>query len=1232
MLKKGISVLLIMVFILSTFTIIPFSVSADTFPNVSGFPDFDMDCYVADLFINPDTTQYNHIIFEMYSKSTNKVMRDRIESNTPMMAGMTAWQVATFQASDTSHDAVTQLGYYESIILSSLNTAMKSKPVKDTFDNAYVKGGKMLFDAFKNILKAEYAITDIDLSDYNSLSAAKQTAYMNSFEKAFKQQHPGTSDLGKFTKIFGTIVKTGKAAEECINLFSSYYHCSLVDDYLCEVVNDMYDQCPDDNATMKTALMNISKACNGSLDNIALDVVYRGFDVIYSTVVDNTINGIIASQPAGLAFMIAQSIGKNVSNFLFSTDAICENYYKICCFDEFEKLVRSVTQYEIDKYKAERTNYNANVLFSAVGLMFEINEISCDISIEYADTIYEKSVAGIFLDKAESDNFKKAVEGIRKIKQETYYLLMSNYIFNLEEDYPEIYAAYMKIMDEIENPVVHVTGINFSKKHMTIGLEDDAWFFWNNAEVTPSNATNRAVSYSTSDDSIVSIKLGNTLMIELHQTGTVTVTATSEDGGFTDTMTIEVVEGHGTDGVYLEDPVTNIKDSGKCGDNVYWNLYNNGTLKIYGNGKMYNYSYYKDTPWYYYTILQVKISDGVTSIGDNAFNYCRRLSKVTIPNSVTSIGEEAFDDCNRLTSVTIPDSVVSIGNGAFDNCSSLTSVIIPDSVASIGNGAFYHCSSLTSVTIGNSVTSIDDQVFYDCSCLTSVTIGNSVRSIGRSAFSGCSSLTEVTIPNSVTSIGEGAFASCTRLTSITIPDSVTSIGDGAFSNCSSLTSMIIPDSVTRISAYVFYDCNSLNSVTIPNSVWCIGDCAFDGCSSLTSVTIPNSVKRIDRSAFYDCSSLTSVTIPDSVTSIGDGAFGVCNSLDSVIISNSVRTIGSSAFCECTSLKSVSIPDSVMSIGGSTFYGCSSLTSVTFGNSVTSIGYQTFAGCSSLTSVTFGNSVKSIGEKAFYGCSSLTNMTIPNSIMSIGYYAFNNCSNLTKVAIPDSVTSIGYNAFGYYYDSSNRKVSGFTIYGYIGSEAERYANDNGFIFIKLTYSTDSTTGIILTVPDGVEKNVEKKPVQEADGALPVGSKAAAVYNITLTKNGETVQPENVVTVKIPCEFENAKVYCKEADGTYTDMNAKHTDGYQVFTTDHLGMYIVAEEKSHLLGDVDGDDNISIVDATFIQRHLANIPIPFEFNEKVSDSDEDGIISIMDATYIQRWLANLKANDNIGKVMK
>jgi len=78
--------------------------------------------------------------------------------------------------------------------------------------------------------------------------------------------------------------------------------------------------------------------------------------------------------------------------------------------------------------------------------------------------------------------------------------------------------------------------------------------------------------------------------------------------------------------------------------------------------------------------------------------------KITIPDSVTSIGDNAFERCARLTSVTIGSGVTSIGNDAFSACTSLASVTIPNSVTSIGQQVFKGCSSLISLTIGNSIT------------------------------------------------------------------------------------------------------------------------------------------------------------------------------------------------------------------------------------------------------------------------------------------------------------------------------------------------------------------------------------------------------------------------------------------------------------------------------------------------------------------------------------------------
>ncbi|MDR0207075.1 MAG: leucine-rich repeat domain-containing protein, partial [Bacteroidales bacterium] len=84
---------------------------------------------------------------------------------------------------------------------------------------------------------------------------------------------------------------------------------------------------------------------------------------------------------------------------------------------------------------------------------------------------------------------------------------------------------------------------------------------------------------------------------------------------------------------------------------LYWNL-ENGTLTITGEGDMPHYSSPSYSPWYPYrtSIITVVLSNGITSIGNNAFYNCTNISSVNLADlsSLTHIGSYAF----RLTKIT----------------------------------------------------------------------------------------------------------------------------------------------------------------------------------------------------------------------------------------------------------------------------------------------------------------------------------------------------------------------------------------------------------------------------------------------------------------------------------------------------------------------------------------------------------------------------------------------------
>ena len=310
-------------------------------------------------------------------------------------------------------------------------------------------------------------------------------------------------------------------------------------------------------------------------------------------------------------------------------------------------------------------------------------------------------------------------------------------------------------------------------------------------------------------------------------------------------------------------------------DNLTWTLTADGTLTISGEGAMKDYNS-DDNPSPVYNNSDVKkvvIEDGVTSIGNSAFDSCRNLTSVTIPDSVTSIGKDAFEACNSLSSITLSNNITSIGDAAFYDCSNLKSITIPDSVTSIESAVFYNCTSLTSITIPDSVTSIGYNVFESCSSLTSITIPKSVTIIGSGVFDKCNNLTVYlesgsTLTSNALGVDESKIVSYWNEDNLTwkldANGTLTISGTGAMKdydydsnpspvyNNSDVKKIVIEDGVTSIGNFAFHSCSSLPSITIPDSVTSIGNFAFESCNSLSSITLSNNITSIGDFAFHGC--------------------------------------------------------------------------------------------------------------------------------------------------------------------------------------------------------------------------------------------------------------------------------------------------------------------------------------------------------------------------------------------
>ena len=942
-------------------------------------PDFDIWLARTGIYGIDNNGGGQYPLFESYQDPVYKELGGYLLDDTPLLAISTTWSM--FFNSEYRNQFMNGQKYiYEVLLMDYLKYDAESDSLSTELINNKTDFSLKLYSAIAGDLKENTADYIKDMTVGEAVDFYEDVKTIDNLGIALKEVKDGVNSV-----------------KELIDVLSEYLALQQVKEERIYLLKEARDNCSDIHfVAAANDLINV-------LESSVLEYVQgKSLDYLWGQACD------FAWEKLGDMNPVLKTIDLAVAGFdvCFDNTTSASNNLKLALLYTTDTYLRQGMRSAHGDFVGNNSKANAknfNACFTAY-LQFQM----------YGND-YSKTWLKDYLDSGIVSNFINMIFYRENIKTANELILRGDYQKQARKNIlkiMELYADFYR--DEYYGPVwqdaifesTAVTGVEFLREEVTIAGVDGMMLAY--ADILPANATNKRITYVSSDPSILEVpQYGGFGTVK--KEGVVTITATTEDGGFQATQTVIIGKNTGLSDVA----------GGKCGDNVWWKLFDDGTLYLYGDGEMYDYNKYINSyaPWHSSLddremIGKIIIDDGVTTIGGRAFINCPNLREVDIPDSVTTIEKSAFAQCTSLSEVNIPNSVIIIGTGAFAQCRNLREINIPNRLTIIEDSVFAYCDNLSKVNISGSVKAIGGRAFYYCFNLREINIPNSVTTIGDRAFYYCANLSEINIPNGVATIGDRAFYSCDNLSEINIPSSVTTIKEAAFSSCDNLRKVNIQDGVISIGDSTFVYCYNLSEINIPNSVTTIGDRAFLNCYSLSEVNIPSGLTIIGASTFYACFNLSEINIPNSVTTIGESAFNSSN-LREINIPNSVTTIGDSAFLG-SNLREINIPGSVTTIGDSAFSGCDNLRKVIIRDGVKTIGDGAFSGCDNLSEINISNSVTTIGDSAFTG-SNLREINIPGSVTTIGERAFGWCDNLRKVIIRDGVTTIGEQAF-YYCDN------------------------------------------------------------------------------------------------------------------------------------------------------------------------------------------------------------------------
>ena len=627
----------------------------------------------------------------------------------------------------------------------------------------------------------------------------------------------------------------------------------------------------------------------------------------------------------------------------------------------------------------------------------------------------------------------------------------------------------------------------------------------------------------------------------------------------------------------------------------------------------------------------IKFEDGACDVFSES-----KVKNVTIGCSMC---ESMFYGCNYLENVTFTadNDINEIPKAAFELTVGLKKIEIPSSVKKIGDSAF-DLSTVSEIKFNEGLETIGNSAFNTWGSFEKITLPSTVKSIGEECFNSYKPYL-IELNDGLERVGKQAFICKFANQSVKIPASVTEIGEKAFG---------YSDSGKKAENFTIYGYRGTAAETYANEngftfipLDLVEFERFEDTTSTTpvyDVTVHSGAVVEERQyaelyeewsedhywinkLTFDARGVAPITINDYGFAGANGAPGYIRTID--FIGSGDVVFGSQAF-NFTGIESLTLPANVKfkdnaegiftsclrlktadiycDVVPKMFDDCNSLETVNFKGNTTSIPYAAFRNCN-IKRLDVPASVKSIGEEAFFGSYQMAAVTLRSGLSSIGAKAFYD-NNFKFVIIPASVTSIGEKAFGYISDS--KTIDGFTIYGYGGTAAETYANENGFTFIPLD-SESSVMGVTYTpswssVNDysfSVDGRPLKLQVIEATGATRTFSRHAS--NVVIKAYDE--QGNEVHDTSADLAYEVWTVKTRLTPNSSLKIHAKYDNVWEDQTYDFSvsTLYSDTTLKSAELAETSGKQ--SAVDCKIVTGSGVN---------KVRIEYEDGMTSTVNSS--------------------